>query len=338
MNKPKKLILGIFVAVAIIAVAGFALFSENSGIFQGRMQRVTKDPQTSRPVMETSHQKALNAFQTGLKWESTDFFKTDWAKPETFCPGSGKDCVVSGAGFEQDPKTGDFKATYKIYLTDEAKKALASTIDDKFYFKFVYKPYWGANAESLIQSSEIGFKVENGKLVAGNSTKNENVYFDKDGNIIVKVVLPWPGLAINSELTKYGEGNWGKYDIDMYFYDKTDSTQIAISSKYVVKQLARPNLRVKNSGSGCVIGAYHDFTVVNDGGLLPLDAYNRILFYLSGGDAIKLDKAFGDATPVMTPGGSTDWECYNAGYGTNIWLVRDTIKGDTTIFNEKIKN
>lgn len=296
---------------------------------------------TSTP---TSHQKIIDTFKTGLVWEPVKWEETKWAT-QSYCMyklGATKTalCAVISQ-FNKD--NGDNSYVYKIHLTDEAKKTLAYANDDKFYFKYVYKPHWGEKAWQLIESDIINFKILPGaKLIVvnngGTGVEDNNVLYDGT-DIYVRVVVPWPGLAIASDKNL---DEWGKTDVDMYFYDSLGTTstskQIPISTKYRTEVLERPNLYVQATSSGCAGIGDFDFQVVNSGGPLPYSAYKRIQLYASGdGYGPKsLNDAFGDAQPIMQGhGGKSDWECHDAGNG-NLWLVRDTISGNTTIWHEKV--
>ncbi len=299
----------------------------------------------------TSHQAIINTFKTGLSWEL-------------------KQTGIMAIN-------GSYTYVYRIYLNDAGKKALAYTNDDKFYFKYVYKPYWGPKAGQLIQSEVINFNIMPGKGLSSTS-KNKNIS-SAEGDIYVAVTLPWPGLATTSELARYGKDNWGRYDVDLYFYDASEATnkekQIAVASTYRSEKFDRPEIYVNATTSGCIGYGDYDFQVGNSGGPLPYDEYKRIQLYVSGdgyGPA-SLDSSFGTKADswnsgVVGPlfavhsaiagllnsipkaelfvskyygrdimkgrGAKTDWECHDGGNG-NIWLVRDSISGDTTILHIK---
>lgn len=317
----------------------------------------TTQPAPIASNIPTSHQAIINTFKTGLVWE------------------------LKQAGIMDID--GNYTYIYKIHLNDEAKKTLAFTNDDKFYFKYVYKPYWGPKAGQIIESEIINFNITPGKGLSSTS-KNKSIS-SGEGDIYVAITLPWPGLATASELAKYDANNWGRYDVDIYFYDanvaSSTEKQIDIASTYRTEKIDRPELYANVTTSGCIGYGDYDFQVVNSGGPLPYREYKRIQLYVSGdgyGPA-SLDSSFGTKAfssssgnvvidTIYSPliainnsitgllnsipkaelfvskyygrdimkgrGAKTDWECHDGGNG-NVWLVRDTIKGDTTIFHIK---
>lgn len=303
-------------------------------------------PTAAEPSTSTSHQAIINTFKTGLVWEPTDFHKSKWVKDNTCMYNVGPmKATLCTPMTQQDRITGDFSFIYKIHLTDEAKTALAYANDDNFYFKYAYKPYWGPKAGQLVQSDIVNFKIIPGaKFIVvnngGTDMKNNDVFFDGT-DIYVKVTVPWPGLAIASELANGKGDNWGKYDVDMYFFDSLGTTntakQIEVASKYRTEQIERPNLYLQVTSSGCAGWGDWDYQIVNSGGALPVNAYDKVVLYVSGDGygPTKISSAFGDATPIIKGhGASSDWECHDSGNG-KAYLVRETIKGDTTIFSKQ---
>lgn len=308
--------------------------------------------------VSTSHQAIINTFKIGLVWE------------------------LKQAGIMDT--NGNYTYIYRIHLNDEAKKTLAFTNDDKFYFKYVYKPYWGPKAGQIIESEIINFNVTPGKGLSSTS-KNKSIS-SGEGDIYVAITLPWPGLATASELAKYDANNWGRYDVDIYFYDanvaSSTEKRIDIASTYRTEKIDRPELYLSATSSGCLGYGDFDFQVGNSGGPLPYNEYKRILLYASGDGygPTNLDSSFGTKAfssssgnvvidTIYSPliainnsitgllnsipkaelfvskyygrdimkghGAKSDWECHDAGNG-GLYLVRDTIKGDTTIYYKKV--
>lgn len=330
----------------------FTIGGSNSNSGSKNYSKASASP-TGSDSATTTHQAVIDTFKTGLLWN-----------------------LEQAGNMDQD---GNYTHIYKIYLNDEARKKLAYTNDNKFYFRYVYKPYWGSKAGQLIKSEMIDFNMTPGKGL--NSTSKNKYIKPGDGEIYVAITLPWPGLATGSELAKYGKDNWGKYDVDFYFYDASEATgnekQIAIASTYRTEKIDRPELYLNANSSGCIGIGDWDFQVANSGGPLPYNEYKRILLYVSGdGYGPKnLDDSFGTKAisagvnifektifsihnAVMAlansipqaelfvsryygrdvmegRGAKSDWECHDAGNG-NLWLVRDTTKGDTTIFHTKV--
>lgn len=306
----------------------------------GENTTTTIDTTQNTPSKSTSHQIIVDTFKTGLVWEPVKWEDTEWSR-QLECP--YKEICGLLKQFDYRENKGDYSYVYKIHLTEEAKKTLAYANDDKFFFKYVYKPYWGEKAGKLIESDIVNFKILPGaKLIVINNgdggPESKNIIYDGT-DIYIKVDVPWPGLAIASDNVE----QWGMTDVDIYFYDSSETTsapkQISVGTKYRTEKLDRPNLYVQATSSGCVGFGDFDFQIVNSGGPMPHSAWGRLLLYASGdgyGPA-KLYDAFGDATPIMDGyGGRSDWECHDAGNG-NLWLVRDTIMGDTTIWHEKVE-
>ncbi|MCK9185972.1 hypothetical protein M0P48_00845 [Candidatus Gracilibacteria bacterium] len=314
----------------------------------------------------TSHDQILAAFKKGLVWEKLEVLQNGdhVTEPnlgdlcETYNNVTDWDCPVTGPGFvDQDLNTGDKTFIYKIHLTDEAKKMIGTNLpaDNNFYFQFAYKPYWGANAGNTTTSSNINFEILQGpnfSLVDDTEpeVKNKNVSIYENGeSILVKVKVPWPGLAIRSELGAPGgekEKTWGKYDIDMNFYEMADAKEIVdgeasiFANGYATETIDRPKLKIVAKPNILVCQENYEFQVINEGGFLPYNAYKKVKFYVSGVTNVigqltpekSLNDVFDEPLKVMVSGGKTDTECYDHGNG-DFWLVRDTIEGDTTIFH-----
>lgn len=277
---------------------------------------------TPTEAPSTPHSEIIKAFNEGLIWDKVENSSTKWTA-------------------EQDD-SGTRNFTYKIYLNDAAKAKLAAAKDDQFYFQYAYKPHWGVGAEELKTSSVINFKVTPGPKLELSSPNDKDVkaglvYTGDDGTIYVNVKVPWPGFGAPADA---GFENWGKTDVDMYFFDTvngpTAAKQISIPVSYRNELIKKPELYVNASSSGCVGYDDWDFQIGNSGGKLPSDAYYRIRFYVSGDGygPETLNNAFGDASPILAGGGATsDWECHDSG-SDKVWLVRDSIEG-ATIWSKK---
>jgi len=321
----------------------------------------------------TSHSDIVQVFQNGgLIWEKVNWGDTKWGKNSTYKASCNNSPNVNKEGHEtfevwhesmdddecidgkdshiveQHAKTGDMNFAYKIYLSEEAKSKLAAADDEHFYFKTAYKRHWeetNSDIGVLHKSDIINFEVKpGGKLDLSNdsdSAVKNNVVYESDGAIYVRVFVPWPGLELSSDYSSNANGgaDWGKTEVHMYFFEVANNADKLFGTKtlYKIEQFAKPNLYLNIFEGGMLKGCpghNHEIQMRNSGGFLPKNAYDQIYIYSGGGaiDRTSIESYFDYGKDVMPADGSSDKECETL--GKTVYLLKGNHQTDNTIWSK----
>lgn len=234
------------------------------------------------PAATPTHEENMKTLSKYLKWER----------------------VVGSES--QNETTGDLTVKYRVFVDN-----YRTVTDRNLRIDVLKNPHWGAKAWQIVHDGPYNIQVINGNITfaqntlpAGSSTFEDQ----RDGSLLVKVRIPFPGIPLPSDTAE-----WGKVDVDFAFSDAANKP-VAITSKYVTEQIARPS-PIVSAGDGEVI-----FT--NSGpGMVPSDYLKKIVFYSSGGEnATSLYNIFSNKGPWWS-GSKSNW--YNLDVGSKNWLLYD---------------